>query len=158
MKMWNKMFSGKKDEQVKEVLQDAVEALRAQDAPRTEPLQGTEAEIEKKAEDGMKEMGFKPVENNAINEVQEAEKVPETKSGKWKSRIRGNDYCPCKSNKKFKKCCALDEKKVKHFQKTMDIKIANAETTRRGINEVGRENKKLDKILQQTTEVKVESK
>ena len=62
MKMWNKLFSGKKDEQVKEVLQEAVEALKAQDALRTEPLKGTEAEIEKQAEDGMKAMGFTPVE------------------------------------------------------------------------------------------------
>ena len=159
------MFS--KKEVSKEESQIAEEALKAQDAPRTEPLQGTEAEIEKQAEDGMKTMGFTPVEENTMgftpveftpveeNKTIQVEKEEESYDGKWRPRIRGNDYCPCGSNKKFKKCCASDEQKVKHYEKTMDIKVANEKTTRRLRNEEIRATKK-DKISEKNKSEKVE--
>jgi len=40
-------------------------------------------------------------------------------------RIRGNDYCPCGSNKKFNKCCSKDTGKIRVFSEVMDIRLTN---------------------------------
>lgn len=153
--MWNKLFSGKKDQVVKEISPEAEEALKAQDVPRTEPFNGTEAEIEKQAEDGMKAMGLTPVENNA--QVGKEPKETYVRKTKWKPRIRGNDYCPCGSNKKFKKCCCLDEKKVGHLEKKYDIRLATAETIMKLKNEANRKKKK-EEVKAKTVEVKTVAK
>jgi hypothetical protein len=168
--MWNKLFSGKKDQVVKEISPEAEEALKAQDAPRTEPLNGTETEIEKQAQDGMKTMGFKPVEekntkmrgvapvesNALIKDYEKQEQEELDKLGRFKPRIRGNDYCPCGSNKKFKKCCCLDEKKVGHLERKYDIRLATAETIRKLKNEANRKKKK--EVKAKIVEVKTMAK
>ena len=184
MKMFKNLFSGKKEEPKevkaeetksqdaekieyevapdtkdimdavkKEVKNDTAELLAAQDAPRTEPLQGTEEEIGKQAEDGMKAMGFTPVTENALLKDYEAQDA-EPQVGKWKPRIRGNDYCPCGSGKKFKKCCVSDTKKVDKFSKSMDIRIENAKTIRILKNIKIRSNKKAKKDEQMAEKVR----
>lgn len=115
--MWKNVFDKKnlrvteEKKEEKKLEMSIEEANKLQNAGRTEPLQGTEEEIARQVEEGMKQMGFT-----------QAEKT-EVKPKEMKPRIRGNDYCPCGSNKKFKKCCSLDPQKVKNFKKTMDIKI-----------------------------------
>ena len=158
--MWKKMFGKKEEKFVEEKKSEisADEANKAQDTPRTEPLQGTEKEIEKQAEDGMKEMGFTPVEENKeVNAQKEPEITLKPRPNGFKSRIRGNDYCPCGSNKKFKKCCALDEKKFKHFEKTMDIRVANTTVAKKSKNDIKRA-KHLEEELKKTELSKVDSK
>src|ERR1035437_9140295 len=151
MKIWDKMFSGKKEVDIvaktdeikadepngggdafpkeEKIDPESEKILKAQDEARTEPLKGTEKEIEQKAEEGMKAMGFE-----------------EAQSGKFKPRIRGNDYCPCGSNKKFKKCCAKDERWFNALKKKFDIRLETSETIRNLKNERNRKVKK-EKVL-----------
>ena len=163
--MWKpKIFGGKKDKEVQKIEKDTSpkeEILKAQDVERTEPLQGTEKEIEKKAEEGMEKMGFVPaiekLDSKAEKKLDSEVKIESPPAIKlnpngYKPRIRGNDYCPCGSNKKFKKCCALDAKKVEKFQKTMDIRVANAETARKHLKNAKIFEKNKAKLLEKTPE------
>ena len=163
--MWKpKIFGGKKDKEVQKIEKDTrpkEEILKAQDLERMEPLQGTKKEIEKKAEEGMEKMGFVPVGEKLDSKVEKkldsemkielSPTLPPNLNG-YKPRIRGNDYCPCRSNKKFKKCCALDVKKVEKFQKTMDIRVANAETARKHLKNAKIFEKNKAKLLEKTPE------
>jgi len=148
MKMWKKMF-GKKDKKFEEAKPDAKtdDLLKAQDAPRAEPLRGTEAEIEKQAEEGMAKMGFKPAEEKGeVSAEKEPVNVLKPRRDGFKPRIRGNDYCPCGSGKKLKKCCALDVKKLEKFQKFLDIQLVNAEATSRAKTIADREKKRAEAL------------
>ena len=124
MKTWKNLFSGKQEESKSE------KELNTQDAGRDEQLRGIDNEIEQKATEGMTAMEFKDADK-------------ENQSAQFKPRIRGNDYCPCGSNKKFKKCCCLDEKKVDNFKKKYDIRLETNETIKKLKYDAIRKNKKL---------------
>ena len=52
-------------------------------------------------------VGVEPDEIEDISDLQKlmrTERKPEVKSH-LPPQINGNDYCPCRSGKKFKKCC-----------------------------------------------------
>jgi hypothetical protein len=106
MKTWKTLFSSNKEDSKSE------KELNLQNV--SEQSQGTGDEIEQKATENMNENGFK-----------------EDTSANFKPRIRGNDYCPCGSNKKFKKCCCLDEKRVNNFKKKYDIRLETNETVKK---------------------------
>jgi len=62
----------------------------------------------------------------------------------FRSKVRGNDYCPCGSNKKLKKCCGLDEKKLKDFSKTINVSLLN-EKAKKEISRLKKIEEKLKK-------------
>ena len=52
-------------------------------------------------------VGIEPDQYEDITDVERILRSPvAAKAPKAPPRIRGNDYCPCGSGKKYKKCCA----------------------------------------------------
>lgn len=52
-------------------------------------------------------VGIEPDQREDISDVERILRRPEpVKAAKTSPRISGNDYCPCASGKKYKKCCA----------------------------------------------------
>jgi SWIM/SEC-C metal-binding protein len=52
-------------------------------------------------------VGIEPDQREDISDVEHILRRPESvKAAKTPPRISGNDYCPCGSGKKYKKCCA----------------------------------------------------
>lgn len=154
MKMWKKMFGGKKEDKFvedKKIEMTAEEILKSQDAPRTEPIKGTEEEIGKQAEDGMKKMGFEPAEENKAVEA-EKENIPTIRPNGFRPKIRGNDYCPCGSNKKFKKCCVLDQDKINKLSKNIDMQLLSVKATRHQ-KYMAMQDKKKEEMLKQAKEI-----
>ena len=53
-------------------------------------------------------IGIEPDKREDITDVERILRQPEpAKTAKEPPRISGNDYCPCGSGKKYKKCCAV---------------------------------------------------
>jgi len=131
--MWKKIFSGKKDEELKEennnVLEDLVKDQETLNEKPPQVVDGETKNIESKVEEGTQPMESSPTKEKTV------EKKLEESLISFKPRIRGNDYCPCESNKKFKKCCSQDEKKKESFLKKYDIRLENLKTIKNLRNE-----------------------
>lgn len=55
--------------------------------------------------------GLEPDKPENIDDLEKALRSPFAQHTKpdFKPRISGNDYCPCKSNLKYKNCCGKDK-------------------------------------------------
>jgi SWIM/SEC-C metal-binding protein len=53
-------------------------------------------------------IGVEPDQEEDISDIERIlRRQPTLTTPKAPPRISGNDYCPCRSGKKYKKCCAL---------------------------------------------------
>lgn len=51
-------------------------------------------------------IGIEPDKHEDISDIKRALRLqPKAVAAKEPPRISGNDYCPCRSGKKYKKCC-----------------------------------------------------
>lgn len=74
-------------------------------------------------------------ENVTINKGDENKESSTVRVNVLLPRIRGNDYCPCGSNKKFKKCCSKDDEKIKMFSKKFNIRLITDKEEKKKIRE-----------------------